>query len=425
MNKIEAVQQYLQENYANRLRWDVVSDKLEISLEDGSRAAYGLEDGASAYRVEPLWRELTKRDINSMVCACCAKTGKNITDREVRCVLQSDFVPQVHPPRAYLNSLPTYTPVQGQTPLDYLASQVTVEGGEAEQQLWHDTFIRWFVAMVAGWRDDEVVNQHVLVLIGPQGIYKTTWLENLIPPCLRPYSTKMANIRDLNKDERLRIAESVLINMDEIDSMSDRELNQMKSLITASDVNERAAYGYNKERRIRLASFCASGNKDQFLTDTTGNRRWLPFRVSSIQNPYFNPIQPYNMYYAQAIYMIEHGFEYWFDQDRIRTLSEHVETFMVESNEEELLPIYFVPAQAGETGAKFMTTAELSARLSFLGNLRNPLSIRKLGELLRKVGYQQVKHGKLRVRGYMVRELDTNTLDANRKNVAGETPIIF
>ena len=176
----------------------------------------------------------------------------------------------------------------------------------------------------------------------------------------------MANIRDLNKDERLRVAESVLINMDEIDSMSDRELNQMKSLITTADVNERAAYGYNKERRIRLASFCASGNKDQFLTDTTGNRRWLPFRVSSIQNPFLNPVQPYDMYYAQAIYLIDHGFEYWFDQDRIQTLSGHVETFMTESNEEELLPIYFAPAQAGETGAKFMTTAELSARLSWL-----------------------------------------------------------
>ncbi len=98
---------------------------------------------------------------------------------------------------------------------------------------------------------------------------------------------------------------------------------------------------------------------------------------------------------------------------------------MTESNEEELLPIYFAPAQAGETGAKFMTTAELSARLAFLGNLRNPLSIRKLGELLRKIGYQQVKHGKLRVRGYVVRELDTNTLDENRKNLAGETPAIF
>ncbi|MBQ6790488.1 MAG: hypothetical protein IJP76_03485, partial [Paludibacteraceae bacterium] len=46
-------------------------------------------------------------------------------------------------------------------------------------------------------------------------------------------------------------------------------------------VSERAAYGYTKERRIRLASFCASGNKQEFLTDLTGNRRWLPFHTTS------------------------------------------------------------------------------------------------------------------------------------------------
>ena len=102
--------------------------------------------------------------------------------------------------------------------------------------------------------DDEVVNQHVLVLIGKQGIYKTTWLERLLPPELRGYGTKLSNLHDLDKDDRLRLSESALINIDEIDALTERELNQMKSIITSSDVNERAAYAYNKERHIRLAS---------------------------------------------------------------------------------------------------------------------------------------------------------------------------
>ncbi len=61
--------------------------------------------------------------------------------------------------------------------------------------------------MVASWLSDEVVNQQVLVLVGKQGIYKTTWLEHLLPPELRAYGCKMANSTQLNKDERLRIAE--------------------------------------------------------------------------------------------------------------------------------------------------------------------------------------------------------------------------
>ena len=61
--------------------------------------------------------------------------------------------------------------------------------------------------MVASWLRDDVVNQQVLVLIGRQGIFKTTWLEYLLPPELRAYGCKMANSTQLNKDERLRIAE--------------------------------------------------------------------------------------------------------------------------------------------------------------------------------------------------------------------------
>ena len=44
----------------------------------------------------------------------------------------------------------------------------------------------------------------------------------------------MANSTQLNKDERLRIAEYGLIALDEIDAMSTKELNVMKSVITAS-----------------------------------------------------------------------------------------------------------------------------------------------------------------------------------------------
>ena len=61
---------------------------------------------------------------------------------------------------------------------------------------------KWFVAMVTSWIKDEVVNHQVLVLIGKQGIFKTTWLEHLIPPHLRAYACKLANSNDLNKDER-------------------------------------------------------------------------------------------------------------------------------------------------------------------------------------------------------------------------------
>ena len=286
-----------------------------------------------------LWRDITTTDINDIVCDCSAESGLQITAREVLAVLQSHRIPDIHPLREYVLNCRPYTDDQPDW-IGWLAERVTVEGGEAEQQQWRTCFTKWFVAMVACWMKDEVVNQQVLVLIGRQGIFKTTWLEHLLPPELRAYGCKMANSAQLNKDERLRIAEYGLIALDEIDAMGAKELNVIKSVITASDISERAAYGYTKERRMRLASFCASGNKQEFLTDITGNRRWLPFLVESIINPFFITL-PYEQIYAQAKWLIDKGFQYWFDLDDIETLEQHNENFRAQENEEQLLAVYF------------------------------------------------------------------------------------
>lgn len=404
---------YISENYLqfNRIRHDVVSDKLQIRL---------LDEEGKGERQE-YWREMTKQDINSIVCQCAQECDSNITSREVMTVLQSDLVPSVHPLREYIQSCRTWT---GEIDwIDFVARQVKVKpsGEEATgdkatgEELWRECFKRWFVAMVASWMKDEVVNQQVLVLIGRQGIYKTTWLDHLIPPHLRAYSCKLANTNDLNKDERMRIAEFGLIALDEIDSMNHRELNQLKSVITSSDVNERAAYAYTKERRVRLASFCASGNRRDFLTDLTGNRRWLPFEVESIQNPYFT-VLPYEMMYAQAWALAQDPtFSYWFDLDEIEVLEQHNQQFRDESNEEQLLPILFdIPA---EGKGEFLTTAQISERLVNFGNIKKPMALSRLGMVLGTAGYKATKRkiGNTQTRGWIVYQRDTDEINALRR----------
>jgi hypothetical protein len=413
---------------------------------------------------------MTKHDINSIVCHCAQEYDQNITSREVMTALQSDLIPDVHPLREYIRSLPAWQPESGDW-IDFVASQVRVRESSADRPkglsertaccqttmlldrpygaerptnltgeagltesgahgltsnssqrerskadaLWRICFKKWFVAMVASWMKDEVVNHQVLVLIGRQGIYKTTWLEHLIPPHLRDYACKLANSNDLNKDERMRIAEFGLISLDEIDSMNNRELNQLKSIITASDVNERAAYAYTKERRIRLASFCASGNRRDFLTDITGNRRWLPFEVESIQNPFFTTL-PYDLMYAQAWALAQDPmFSYWFELDEIEMLEQHNQHFRDESNEEQLLPILFdIPA---EGRGEFMTTAQISERLVTYGNIKKPMALSRLGMVLGTAGYKATKRkiANTQTRGWIVYQRDTDEISSLRR----------
>ena len=464
MTKQEAAIKYITENYLdyNRLRHDVIADKMQVRDETG-------------------WREMTKHDINSIVCHAAQEYDANITSREVMTALQSDLIPDVHPLREYVLSCHEWKEEQPDW-IDLVARQVRVadasdidrtrgavdraepcrsaapedrptgcsvlrestasitselqcsasetnyseathssqsERSEADR-LWRVCFKKWFVAMVASWMKDEVVNHQVLVLIGKQGIFKTTWLEHLIPPHLRAYACKLANSNDLNKDERLRIAEFGLISLDEIDSMNNRELNQLKSVITATDVNERAAYAYTKERRVRLASFCASGNRRDFLTDITGNRRWLPFEVEEIQNPFYT-LLPYEQLYAQAWALAQDPlFSYWFDLDEIEVLEQHNQHFRDESNEEQLLPILFdVPA---EGKGEFMTTAQISERLVTYGNIKKPMALGRLGVLMGSMGYRSVTRGnrQARLRGWIVYQRDTEEIAANKKLLAKE-----
>ena len=434
MTKQEAAIKYITENYLNyrRLRHDIVADKLQIRMADSLSAPHNAtsvigdpaEDASLQnapmglqFRGSESWREMTKHDINSIVCHCAQEYDANITSREVMTALQSDLIPDVHPLREYVLSCGEWTAEQPDW-IDWVTQQVTVKplGDEAKgdkargEGLWRGCFKKWFVAMVASWMKDEVVNHQVLVLIGKQGIFKTTWLEHLIPPHLRAYACKLANSNDLNKDERLRIAEFGLISLDEIDSMNNRELNQLKSVITATDVNERAAYAYTKERRVRLASFCASGNRRDFLTDITGNRRWLPFEVESIQNPFYT-ILPYERMYAQAWALAQDPlFSYWFDLDEIEVLEEHNQHFRDESNEEQLLPILFdVPA---EGKGEFMTTAQISERLVTYGNIKKPMALSRLGMVLGAAGYQSTrpKIGGRLIRGWLVYQRDTDEI---------------
>ena len=431
-NRQQLACHYIQDNYVafNRLRFDTIAQKVQLC-----EAIIEATDKPRA------WRYITNADINSMVCDCCAETGANISAKEILTVLNagSRYIPRVHPLRDYVLSLRPYTPDQPDW-IDMVAKQVRVRNsaqgvqypiakrpipnslqeassGSNAAALWRQCFKKWFVAMVASWLQDEVVNHQVLVLIGRQGIFKTTWLEHLIPPHLRAYCCKLANANQLSKDDRLRIAEFGLINMDELDAMTPRELNAMKSVITSTDVNERAAYGYTKERRVRLASFCASSNKREFLTDTTGNRRWLPFEVESIQNP-FHTTLPYDLIYAQALYLIQNDFNYWFDLEEIDTLEQHNEAFRAQESEEQLLPILFDTPAEGK--GEFMTTAQISERIVTYGNIKKPMPVSQLGMLLGKAGYRAVTRGSrnARVRGWIVYQRNTDEINANKALLA-------
>ena len=347
--------------------------------------------------------DLTDREVNSLWRRLC-KEEAPARKQDVQTVIESDFVELYNPFREYVDALPAW---DGTT--DYIGRLAAAVHVREDGDLFVRFFKKWLVAMLASLLDEETVNHEILVLIGRQGIYKTTWLNNLLPPELRRYFYLKSNSRNITRDDLLTLSEFALVCLEELDEMESKELNQLKALTTMRHVNERAAYARYKEVRPHIASFCGTSNNRQFLNDLSGNRRWMPFEVESIDSPYDHPVD-YRHVYAQAYALIRRDFPYWLDDDEIRALNQHNRHFEVPCLEQELILTHYRRPMEGES-CLFVTNAQILARIN--AGLRHKLSPVKIGMVMTQEGFQQIRvSGK---RGYRVVELTGDEIYRNQQ----------
>lgn len=326
------------------------------------------------------WMEVSDLRVNSLYVGFCTKTGRRMNIHDLRILIESDYFPDYHPLREYLQSLPEW---DGIDYIDQLAS--TVQVIHCEQSFHNRYFKKWFVTMIACWMDSEKSNHEILTYIGSQGIYKSTFMRNLLPPQLRSYfCTKHFN-HSLNRDDRMDLSEKALISLEEIDVLSARELNQLNAIVGNPEVDERGIYERYREKRNQLVSFCATGNNPHFLSGPLGNRRWLPFLVSSIDSPYEHPFC-YTGLYSQAYALYRSNFRYWFTPEEQEVLYAHNQHFEEPSLEAELILSYFALPTVNFPGT-FYTSANIIERIS--GHVRHSFTTRNISIWMNKLGFPQ------------------------------------
>lgn len=366
-----------------------------------SRVEYEIPaDNTNTHRFMPV----NDRIVNSLWSQMSTITRVNIQD--MYRVIESDYVPVFNPFKAYLNNLcqsvksvGVQDKKQSVGDRDYiqeLAQTVRVKGGEQEQKLWHLYLKKWLVGMVASWLSEDVVNNVILVLIGEQGAYKTTWFNCLLPPPLKQYFYTKTNANRMSKDDILILAQYALVCCEELDTMRPAELNQLKAAVTMPSIDERAAYAHYHEHRKHIASFCGTGNNTQFLSDPTGNRRWLPFEVESILSPRDHAFH-YEGIYAQALALYTSGFQYWFTKEEIQELNRHNKQFETPHLEHELVDLYFRKPTDSELG-EFISVARALQIIS--NGISQKLSAVNVGRAFSDLGFKRVRTNSCR--GFIV-----------------------
>ena len=252
-------------------------------------------------------------------------------------IIESSFSPRINPIQEYFKNLPSVD-ISSSSSLSLkaipdLASCVVVRNSDK----WLPYLIKWLVAVVANAMDDRECRNHTcLVLTGEQGKFKTTFLDLLCPPALHGYSYT-GKIYPQEKDTLTYIGQNLIVNIDDqLKALNKRDENELKNLITCPMVKYRMPYDKYVEEHPHLASFVASVNGNDFLTDPTGSRRFLPFEVLSIDIERAKAISM-DAVYTEAKALLNGGFRYWFDDDEIAELYQESEDFQVQTAEMELL----------------------------------------------------------------------------------------
>ena len=244
------------------------------------------------------------------------------------------------------------------------------------------------IGLVACISDEQKVNQHMLVLVGAQGIGKTTFFNSVVPEELKKYVFHGV-IRPDDKDTIALLADKMLIVVDELDTMRPNQLHMMKEIITKPQITIRRPYARTSDNLPRRATFAASVNNADFLVDPTGNRRYLCLYVDGDIPHWLNIDLDQLFSQVQELYLA--GESYWFTKDEIAAIEEANQDFIQPSAEEELLLQTFRPPHEDDTYEKLNATqvsVEVCNKFEYPVGRFSPVA---MGKMLSKNGFPAVK----------------------------------
>lgn len=206
-----------------------------------------------------------------------------------------------------------------------------------------------------------VSNQYAPIIISrEQGLRKSTFCKLLVPPALRPYYTDKFDLTAQSSPE-LKIYQCGLINMDEFDRYTERQMSRLKNIMQLSSLRLRKPYAHFSTDEKRLASFIGTSNSTELLTDPSGSRRFFCQEI-------FSPIDcdtpiDYEQLFAQLKAENAEGMPCHFEKDEEAKIQDHNRAYYVTSSIEDTLCKMYEPVAAGYEGGKWLTPTEMFDKL--------------------------------------------------------------
>lgn len=275
-----------------------------------------------------------------------------VSIKDVRNFLESDYIKNYNPIDEYL--FQCYDKWDGKDHIRALARTVPTANPH-----WADRFYTWFLGMVDQWRGyshRQYGNSVAPLLISKQGYNKSTFCRRLLPPELQwGYSDNL--ILSEKRQVYQAMAQFMVINLDEFNQISPQvQQGFLKNLIQLPTLKYKPPYGSHVMEFPRLASFIATSNMKDILSDPSGNRRFIGVELTG---PIDVSVRPnYQQLFAQALSALNNGEKSYFDAQQVKLIMKSNSQFEIIQPIDQYFLLYFELVEDEKEG-DYLTAAEI------------------------------------------------------------------
>lgn len=242
---------------------------------------------------------------------------------------------------------------------------------------------KWLISAIARATKPGCKVDTMLILRGPQGTLKSTLLSMLGGEFFTDQIGEVGT-----KDTLMQIHGPWIIEMSELDAMTRREETTVKSFLTAQVDRFRPPYGRVIEAFPRRCVFAGTTNKDVFLKDETGGRRFWPIKIEEINLKYIE--QNREQLFAEAAHRLNSGESWWLPMEAMKeAVQEQDNVRQVDPWEEQI-------AEIVANKLYFVTVAEVLKDLEVDTTHRHRGNAMRVGFAMKNLGW---KRKRKRVRG--------------------------
>jgi len=182
-------------------------------------------------------------------------------------------------------------------------------GAKGPDEYLAQVFRKWLVASVARIYQPGLKFDWMPILEGAQGTGKSSFGSILFGQ--KWFSDWLPSLQD--KDAALGLQGNRCVEFGELDQLRRNELETIKAFVTRQVDKVRPPYGKRTVESYRQTVFFGTTNKDKYLKDETGNRRFNPVKVGRLN---FKALaRDRQQLWAEAMFIYQNGLEPLLDLD--------------------------------------------------------------------------------------------------------------